>query len=103
MHEATFHQHRFTCLALTSAAHGREKKIAAPRVWTDRDLADWATPLAGLDVRPGHFSEREYHAAPEASLVRTYPVYFPGNEPPGYSESLSNEAAGAVDSTWTAY
>ena len=24
----------------------------APRFWNDRELADWATPIAGLDVRP---------------------------------------------------
>ena len=26
-------------------------------------MVDWATPVAGLNVRPGHFSEREYYAA----------------------------------------
>jgi hypothetical protein len=60
----------------------------APRFWNDRELADWATPIAGLDVRPAHFSEREYYAAPDAEWVRTYPVYFPGREPAGYSEML---------------
>ena len=60
----------------------------APRFWNDRELADWATPIAALDVRPSHFSEREYYAAPEAEWVRTYPVYFPGREPAGYWEML---------------
>jgi hypothetical protein len=48
----------------------------------------WATPIAALDVRPAHFSEREYYSAPEAEWVRTYPVYFPGREPAGYWEML---------------
>ena len=60
----------------------------APRFWNDRELAEWATPIAALDVRPSHFSEREYYAAPEAEWVRTYPVYFPGREPAGYWEML---------------
>ena len=60
----------------------------APRFWNDRELAEWATPIAGLNVRPGHFSEREDYAAPEAEWVRTYPVYFPGREPAGYWEML---------------
>jgi hypothetical protein len=47
----------------------------APRFWNDRELADWATPITALDVRPSHFSEREYYAAAEAEWVRTYPVY----------------------------
>ena len=78
----------------------------APRFWNDRELADWATPVAGLNVRPGHFSEREYYAAPEAEWVRTYPVYFPGQEPAGYWEMLRARkpeplvAAGRADRIW---
>src|SRR6476646_7819633 len=50
--------------------------VQAPRFWNDQGLSEWATPVAGLNVRPGHFSEREYYAAPNAEWVRTYPVYF---------------------------
>jgi hypothetical protein len=64
------------------------RRIEAPRFWNDRELTDWATPVAALNVRPGHFSEREYYAAPIAEWVRTYPVYFPGHEPAGYWEML---------------
>jgi len=62
--------------------------IEAPRIWNDRDLAEWANPVAGLAVRPDHFSEAEFYAAPVAEWVRTYPVYFPGREPEGYWERL---------------
>jgi hypothetical protein len=27
----------------------------APRTWDTAALADWATPLAAIDVRPSHF------------------------------------------------
>lgn len=27
-----------------------------PRVWDDAALADWATPVAGLNVRPTHIT-----------------------------------------------
>lgn len=42
-------------LAALSIAFGQsgEKRIEAPRVWNDHDLSDWATPVAGLNVRPG--------------------------------------------------
>jgi mono/diheme cytochrome c family protein len=63
-------------------------RIPAARFWNDKELTDWATPLAALDVRPGHFSEREYYAAPDAEWLRTYPVYFPGREPAGYWAAL---------------
>ena len=70
------------------AAQSNGAARQAPRFWNDRELAEWATPIAGLNVRPGHFSEREYYAAPAAEWVRTYPVYFPGREPAGYWEML---------------
>ena len=81
----------FLVLALSSAfGQSAEKRIEAPRFWNDGDLADWATPVAGLNVRPGHCSEKEYYAAPVGEWVRTYPVYFPGREPAGYSDMLGN-------------
>jgi hypothetical protein len=65
-----------------------QPRISAPKIWNDRDLAEWAVPLAALTVRPGHFSENEYYSAPVGDWVRTYPVYFPGREPEGYWQML---------------
>lgn len=72
----------------TALCQSGEPRIEAPRFWNDRDLADWATPVAGLNVRPGHYSEKEYYSAPVGEYVRTYPVYFPGREPAGYWEMI---------------
>jgi len=69
---------------LAGACAQTPEQVQAPRFWNDQELSDWATPLASLNVRPGHFSERDYYAAPDAEWVRTYPVYFPGREPAGY-------------------
>jgi len=81
----------FLAIALANAfGQSGAKLIEAPRVWTDRDLLDWATPVAGLNVRPGHFSEKEYYSAPVGEFVRTYSVYFPGREPAGYWDMLRN-------------
>ena len=66
-------------------AHGP----TVPRAWDEVALSDWATPIAGLGVRPGHFSEREYYAVTGDNL-RTYPVYHPDREPPGYWEHLQH-------------
>jgi mono/diheme cytochrome c family protein len=62
-----------------------ERRI--PRVWDEPALADWATPLAGLNERPTHMSAAEYYAIPEENL-RTYPVYMPALEPEGYWSSI---------------
>jgi hypothetical protein len=63
---------------------------SAPKIWDDRALADWATPIAALKVRPGHYTPAEYYAIPAENL-RTYPVYLPDREPPGYWESLQKK------------
>jgi hypothetical protein len=62
----------------------------APRIWDDAALADWATPIAALNVRPAHYSAAEYYSVPGDNL-RTYPVYHPDNEPPGYWEELQKK------------
>lgn len=62
-------------------------ETVVPRLWNDKDLQDWATPLAGLNKPPGFFSAAEYYAAAIDNL-RTYPVYHPRFEPKGYREWL---------------
>src|SRR5262245_21356357 len=74
-------------LALGAWSLGFTQTVSVPRIWNDRDLADWATPIAGLNVRPAHFSEAEYYAVPGDNL-KSYPVYHPDAEPPGYWEDL---------------
>ena len=59
-----------------------------PKTWDETALADWATPLAGINVRPTHISPNEYYSLPVDDL-KTYPVYLPGREPAGYWEMLN--------------
>ena len=61
-----------------------------PVIWDDAALADWATPIAALHIRPGHYKPADYYAVP-ADNLRTYPVYLPDKEPPGYWESLKKK------------
>src|SRR5215469_2276061 len=64
--------------------------IRAPRIWDNKALEDWATPIAALGIRPGHFTSAEYYAVP-ADNLRTYPVYRPDREPPGYWDWLQQQ------------
>jgi cytochrome c551/c552 len=75
-------------LVLGSAVAAQSNRV--PRIWDDATLADWATPVAGLNVRPAHYSAAEYYASPEDNY-RTYPVYHPDQEPPGYWEWLQQQ------------
>jgi mono/diheme cytochrome c family protein len=61
--------------------------VVVPRIWDAKQLADWATPLAGLNAPPSFYSEEEYYAAPIDNL-RTYPLYHPRFEPANYRQSL---------------
>jgi mono/diheme cytochrome c family protein len=64
-------------------------KPQIPRAWDEVALAEWATPLAGLGVRPTHLSADAYYALPVEEL-RTYPVYMPGLEPQGYWDRIQS-------------
>ena len=70
-----------------ASAFLQSQATTPPRAWNDEELRAWATPVAGLNLRPGHFPEAEYYNAPVDNL-RTYPVYYPGREPAGYWEML---------------
>jgi len=59
------------------------------KTWDESALANWATPVAGWNVRPTHISAKEYYSLGVENL-RTYPVYFPGKEPDGYWETLQH-------------
>lgn len=74
----------------TSPPASRQTK--APKIWDAKELATWATPIAGVNAKPHFYSEEEYYAAPVDNL-RTYPVYHPDREPKGYQEWLKKQGA----------
>ena len=76
-------------LPATTLRRERDLKPDIPRTWDDAALAEWATPLATLNVRPATISAKESYALPTENL-RTYPAYFPGREPAGYWEMLQH-------------
>ena len=80
------------CLAIWVVATSSVAQVpaSAPKIWDDQALADWATPIAALKVRPGHYTPAADCAIPAENL-RTYPVYLPDHEPPGYWESLQKK------------
>ena len=63
---------------------------AVPKIWDDDALRDWATPIAALNVRPAHVSSAEYYGI-RGDNLRTYPIYHPDSEPPGYWDDLQKK------------
>src|SRR5437764_7235163 len=82
-------QRIFLLLVLIFLAPLATAADAIPKVWDEAALADWVTPVAGLNLRPSHIPAKEYYSAAVDNL-RTYPVYFPGREPKGYWEMLQH-------------
>jgi hypothetical protein len=78
-----------SCLAVAFLTAVKTQTLA-PVIWDDAALTDWATPIAALQIRPGHYKPADYYAVP-ADNLRTYPVYLPDKEPPGYWESLKKK------------
>ncbi len=72
---------------IAALAGSKSSAPEIPKTWDEAALAEWATPLAGLNLRPKHISEKEYYALTVENL-RTYPAYYPGREPQGYWETL---------------
>src|SRR5215469_1937012 len=96
----TIHTFGIVSLALAvlgTSAPGQQKSVdrakkagpEIPKTWDEAALADWATPVASLNVRPTLISAREYYSFRVENL-RTYPVYLPGREPEGYWEMLQH-------------
>ncbi len=68
------------------------RRIVAPKIWDAKALANWATPINGVNATPNYLSEDEYYAAPVDNL-RTYAVYHPDYEPKGYQEWVKKQGA----------
>ncbi len=69
-----------------------------PKTWDAEALKDFELPLAGLGHSPTHVSSDYYYRIPVTAIPKTYPVYAPDREPPGYLEWLKQqEPQSAVD------
>ena len=77
-------------------------RYPAPKIWGEAKLKDWALPLAAGAPDEVHLSEQTYYRV-EATNLRTYPVYHPDHEPPGYLESLRKRGPQPLIETGKAY
>jgi hypothetical protein len=85
------------CLAahLSAVAAGRQQgtmpAASIPVAW-DRDaLAELEVPLANANYSPVHVAPADYYRLPVRPVYKSYPIYAPGKEPPGYLEWLQQQ------------
>ena len=59
-----------------------------PKTWDDQAIATLEVPLADPVGSPKHVSADYYYRIPVAPIYKSYTVYAPGHEPPGYMDWL---------------
>jgi hypothetical protein len=64
---------------------------AIPRTWDDQEMTSLEIPLADPSGSPAHVSADYYYRIPVRPIYKSYPVYTPGKEPPGYEEWLKQQ------------
>jgi cytochrome c553 len=101
--------------AARSGSPGQGYHPIIPETWDD--LRSFDVPLANPAVSPEEVSWDYYYRTPWRAIYKSYPVYAPGHEPPGYfdwlkqqepevlwgidSEGHSHKPALATEADWT--
>ena len=83
------------CLSIASGPGGQDASRSwsptIPRTWDDDALRSTELPLARPEVSPAHISSDYYYRMPVRPVYKSYPVYRPDREPPGYFERLAQQ------------
>jgi hypothetical protein len=62
-----------------------------PKTWDDAGMASLDVPLASPIGSPKQVASSYYYQIPVRPIYKSYPVYAPGHEPPGYMDSLKQK------------
>lgn len=81
-------------LLLPAGVAGQAPNI--PETWDDEGMAAFELPLATPEFSPRHVPASYYYALPVRPVYRSYPVYHPDREPPGYLEELETKEPDVV-------
>ena len=73
---------------VVSVGAASQPAVSIPEFWSEELLHDYELPLATPENSPKHVSRDYYYALPERVLYKSYPIYHPSQEPPGYLDKL---------------
>jgi hypothetical protein len=84
--------------------------IVVPKAWDARELASFELPLVRADRSATHAAPDYYYRLAVRPIFKSYPIYAPGHEPPGYMEWVAeqepaaafDESALRTDADWVA-
>jgi hypothetical protein len=65
--------------------------LAIPKTWDDEAMATLEVPLANPVGSPKHASADYDYRIPVRPIYKSYAVYAPGHEPPGYLDWLKQQ------------
>lgn len=74
-----------------------DAQLAAPKTWDDAMVKSSTLPLAQADASPVHISSDYYYSIPVRQLYKSYAIYAPGKEPPGYQDWLKQQEPEPLD------
>jgi hypothetical protein len=67
-----------------------------PRTWSDEALRELEIPIAHAEFSPDHVPADYYYQLPIREVWKSYPIYHPDREPPGYRDRLMQLAPEVV-------
>lgn len=70
---------------------GAGKPLAIPKTWDDEEIASLQLPLPHPGLSPVHVRADYYYRIPVRPIYKSYPIYHPDKEPPGYLEWLRRQ------------
>ena len=65
--------------------------IEIPKIWDDEEMRALELPLANNEFTPTFVPADFYYRMSELRIYKSYPIYAPGKEPPGYIEWLKQQ------------
>ena len=66
-------------------------KPTIPKTWDDAVMTDLELPLPESSFSPKHVPAEYYYRIPVRPIYKSYPVYHPSKEPPGYFDRLRQQ------------
>jgi hypothetical protein len=64
---------------------------AIPKTWDEGELEAWTLRARIPGVYPVHLPSKPYYQIPAPPIYRSYPIYHPSKEPPGYLDWLRRQ------------
>jgi hypothetical protein len=68
-----------------------EVHYEVPKTWDETELKAWTIPAREPGAYTVHVAPSFYYSIPASPIYKSYPVYHPSKEPPGYLEWLGGQ------------